>query len=103
MAAEKRRPHYSLRDVQASVRQRGRRAFTRTALEGGAHMGFGISRMIEIVCGMEHSCFYKSMTTLHDHRLWQDVYIANTEAGEAYIKVTGFVDERPPVIQFKKR
>lgn len=66
-------------------------------------MGFSVAELVEIVCGLDGRCFYKSMTTLYDHTLWQDVYIARTEAGEAYIKVTAFADARPPVIQFKKR
>jgi motility quorum-sensing regulator/GCU-specific mRNA interferase toxin len=43
------------------------------------------------------------MTTLYDHTIWQDVYVVPTSAGEAYVKVTGFDDGRPPVIQFKRR
>lgn len=66
-------------------------------------MGFSLSELVEIVCGIEARCFYKSMTTLHDHKLWQDVYIVTTSAGEAYVKVTSFADSRPPVIQFKRR
>ncbi|WP_223294175.1 type II toxin-antitoxin system MqsR family toxin [Chlorobium phaeobacteroides] len=42
---------------------------------------------------------YKSMTTHHDHKLWQDVYHGMT----VYIKVTDSDDDRPPVIQFKAR
>ncbi|MEO8198751.1 MAG: type II toxin-antitoxin system MqsR family toxin [Thermoanaerobaculia bacterium] len=100
---EKQRPHYPLAPIRASVRERGAAVFTRTALEGGAAMGFAVSELVEIVCGLSGDCFYKSMTTLYDHKLWQDVYIASTPAGEAYIKVTGFLDGRPPVIQFKRR
>ena len=46
--------------------------------------------------------FYKSMTTHADHRVWQDVYHAQTPAGvEAYIKIT--MRDLAPVIQFKRR
>jgi len=100
---EKKRPHYPLVEIQASVRREGRKAFTVTALRGGAEMGLSVTMMIEVVCTMTRGCFYKSMTTLYDHTIWQDVYIVATFAGEAYVKVTGFEDGRPPVIQFKRR
>ncbi|KAB2845582.1 MAG: type II toxin-antitoxin system MqsR family toxin [Hyphomicrobiaceae bacterium] len=100
---EKKRPHYPLEEIQASVRREGRRAFTVTALRGGAEMGMSVAMMLEVVCTMPRGCFYKSMTTLYDHTIWQDVYVVPTSAGEAYVKVTGFDDGRPPVIQFKRR
>jgi len=41
------------------------------------------------------------MTTYRDHTVWQDVYHAMTPTGiMAYIKLTGYTDGRPPVIQF---
>ena len=44
------------------------------------------------------------MTTHADHQLWQDVYHGKTEDGVlVYIKITGFSDSRPPVIQFKAK
>ena len=46
--------------------------------------------------------FYKSMTTLADHRVWQDVYHSATPVGkEAYIKIT--LRDSAPVIQFKEK
>ena len=44
------------------------------------------------------------MTTHANHTIWQDVYHAQTPAGiAAYIKVTGYADGSPPVIQFKEK
>ncbi|MGA3318821.1 MAG: type II toxin-antitoxin system MqsR family toxin [Candidatus Korobacteraceae bacterium] len=46
--------------------------------------------------------FYKSMTTYADHRVWQDVYHADTPVKkQAYIKIT--LRDMAPVIQFKER
>ena len=42
------------------------------------------------------------MTTYADHRVWQDVYHADTPANmKAYIKVT--LRNEVPVIQFKEK
>ena len=60
---EKRKPHYSLKDIQEKVRLNGEDVFTRTALENSKEMGLTIKQTIEVVCSMKQSCFCKSMTT----------------------------------------
>ena len=40
------------------------------------------------VAALERQHLYKSMTTLGDHTVWQDVYLCPTAAGIAYVKVT---------------
>lgn len=66
-------------------------------------MGLEESQMREVVCTLSGKNLFKSMTTKFDHTVWQDVYHAMTPVGEmAYIKVTGYMDSRPPVIQFKR-
>ena len=65
-------------------------------------MGLTSSDMLEIVSGLSRRGFYKSMTTVADHRVWQDVYHAETPVGkQAYIKVT--MRDHAPVIQFKEK
>jgi motility quorum-sensing regulator/GCU-specific mRNA interferase toxin len=44
--------------------------------------------------------FYKSMTTLAEHRIWQDVYRPATSVGEVYLKLT-LLDE-VLVVSFKE-
>ncbi|MBI5440009.1 MAG: type II toxin-antitoxin system MqsR family toxin [Deltaproteobacteria bacterium] len=101
---EKRRPHYRLPEIQTVVADPASRPFTRTAIEGGRAMGLTETQMREVVCGLTPSSFYKAMTTEHDSTLWQDVYHAQIFTGEtAYIKITGYADGRPPVIQFKAK
>jgi motility quorum-sensing regulator/GCU-specific mRNA interferase toxin len=100
---EKRTPHYSLAEIQAIVAERGALAFTRTAIDNGRAMGLIVQEMIEVVCSITITNFYKSMTTYHDHTAWQDVYHAVTPVGStAYIKVSDPCG-RGPVIQFKEK
>jgi motility quorum-sensing regulator/GCU-specific mRNA interferase toxin len=67
-------------------------------------MGLDEAAMLSVVLSMAPRMFYKSMTTLNDHHIWQDVYHVPAPAGKtAYIKVTGYTDERAPVIQFKEK
>ncbi len=100
---EKRKPHYRLDDIQAAVSDQDKKVFTETALDGGVAMGLEEGQMREVVCALSSKNLFKSMTTKFDHTVWQDVYHAMTPVGAmAYIKVTGYTDGRPPVIQFKR-
>lgn len=99
---DKRTPHYDLLQLQALVAALGAAAFTRTAMDGGRDMGLTTEEMLGVVAALTAGNFYKSMTTYSDHRVWQDVYHAQTPAGvEAYIKFT--MRNMAPVIQFKER
>lgn len=99
---EKRTPHYALAKIQATVARLGAAAFTKTALDGGRGMGLTTPEMLAVVGALSRGNFYKSMTTLADHTIWQDVYHADTPVGkEAYIKVT--MRDNAPVIQFKEK
>jgi motility quorum-sensing regulator/GCU-specific mRNA interferase toxin len=101
---EKSKPHYLLSEIQSEVVRRGAAAFTRTALSNGRAMGLTVTQLVAVVRGLNRGDFYKSMTTHGDHRVWQDVYHAQTSVGKlAYIKVTGTGGEYPPVIQFKEQ
>lgn len=100
---EKRKPHYSLSAIQTVVADHLNKVFTATALDGGLDMGLEEREMRDVVCKLTMRNLFKSMTTDRDHTVWQDVYHAMTPVGiKAYIKVTGYTDGRPPVIQFKR-
>jgi motility quorum-sensing regulator/GCU-specific mRNA interferase toxin len=99
---EKLRPHYDLDAVKALVAQLGVAAFTKSAMDGGRAMGLTTAEMLDVVAGMTRSDFYKSMTTLHDHRVWQDVYHVTAPVAKiAYVKLT--MRDGAPVIQFKEK
>lgn len=101
---EKRKPHYHLPDIQHMVADTANRVFTATALDGGLEMGLEESEMRAVIVKLTTRNLFKSMTAIHDHTIWQDVYHAMTPVGiVAYIKITGYTDGRPPVIQFKRK
>jgi len=99
---EKRTSHYDLARVQAEVVRLGVAAFTKSAWDGGRVMGLTTAEMLAVIASLTRRDFYKSMTTYGDHRIWQDVYYAETPVRkEAYIKIT--LRDAAPVIQFKER
>ncbi len=101
---EKSRPHYVLSDIQGEVSRRRAAAFTRTSLKNGLAMGLTVDQLVETVRMMGRSDFVKSMTTHADYTIWQDVYHVRTPTGTiAYVKITGYDDGSPPVIQFKEK
>ena len=99
---EKRKAHYTLSRVKALIRQ-GDYRVTRTALQCAAR-DFGYieaSQLAKSVLALEVKDFCKSMTSLHDSKLWQDVYRPNVEGIPAYVKVQ-IVDDATVVISFKR-
>jgi motility quorum-sensing regulator/GCU-specific mRNA interferase toxin len=99
MVVEKRSPHCSLHRVKELVRAGSVRR-TNTARIGAAALGFDFAGMLSIVLALEHSDFYKSMTTYADHTIWQDVYRPKTHAGDVYLKLT--VIEDVLIVSFKE-
>jgi motility quorum-sensing regulator / GCU-specific mRNA interferase toxin len=95
-------PHYNLTEVKAIVSRLGKQSFTRTALFNSLAMGLSGDEAVGVILTLTRGMFYKSMTTITDHTLWQDVYHASCPNGKiAYIKVT--LQDGSVVIQFKEK
>ncbi|MEN5091547.1 type II toxin-antitoxin system MqsR family toxin [Pseudomonas protegens] len=99
---EKKTPHYDLSLIKAQVVRQGAQAFTRSALLCGKELGLSLAAMQRVIAGLQGSMFYKSMTTYHDHRVWQDVYYTGIDNRTLYIKITQRPGIGPPVISFKE-
>jgi motility quorum-sensing regulator/GCU-specific mRNA interferase toxin len=99
---EKNTPHYGLAQIQAVVAARRIACFTATARDGGLEMGLAYADMLAAIAALTRRDFHKSMTTYNDHRIWQDVYTAKTEQGDAYVKFTLRTDGAV-VISFKRK
>lgn len=97
---EKRTAHYSLATVRRLIAE-GRVSFTMTALAGGAAMGFASEEMLKVAVSLKARALYKSMTSHADHRVWHDVYHADTERGVVYLKLT--VIEELLIVSFKEK
>ncbi len=98
---EKRTPHCKLTAVKALVEANKVRA-TASAFAGARSLGIDdLDGICAVLLALEPRHFYKSMTTHADHRIWQDVYHASTQAGDAvYIKLT--VIEDVLIVSFKE-
>lgn len=96
---KKNTPHCKLADVQG-LASAGKIRITKSAVIGAAALGFGPAAIVETVMSLDRRAFRKSMTTYADHRVWQDVYCAMTEAGMVYLKLT--VVDDVLVVSFKE-
>lgn len=97
---EKRKAHYSLATVKRLIAD-GRVGFTMTAVAGGAAMGFASDEMLDVVSSLTAKNLYKSMTSHADHKVWHDVYHADTKRGMVYLKLT--VAEDVLIVSFKEK
>lgn len=84
---EKNTPHCKMGRVKALVNA-GQVRTTKSAREGATALGLDFDGMLRIVMSLTTDDFCKSMTTLADHRVWQDVYRPKTSAGHVYLKLT---------------
>ncbi len=96
---EKFTPHCKLAVVKALVAA-GQVRTTKTALAGGAVLGFDQAAILEVVKALTMADFHKSMTTHADHRVWQDVYRPMTEVCAVYLKLTVIDDVL--IVSFKE-
>lgn len=74
---------------------------TVTARTGIRAAGMGQADALTAVQNLTRRDFYKSMTTHHDHRLWQDVYHGQWQGKELYIKFQQLGEYF--VVSFKER
>lgn len=83
---EKRRPHYSLAEIQAQMTSVITMNLTESARMGIHGAGMGWADTLAAVQGLQRKDFYKSMTIHRDHRIWQDVYHACWRDKALYVK-----------------
>ncbi|KJR96650.1 MAG: hypothetical protein VR65_27460 [Desulfobulbaceae bacterium BRH_c16a] len=96
---EKRTPHCDLAVVKGLV-EAGKVRTTQSARTGAVTLGFDFQGMLDVVLSLSSADFYKSMTSLADHKIWQDVYRPNTSAGDVYLKLTVIDDVL--IVSFKE-
>jgi motility quorum-sensing regulator/GCU-specific mRNA interferase toxin len=100
---EKRRATYDLDAVRAVLGDIETLAITRTALTGAYGLGFDRAGIAMVIRGLQRPMFVKSMTTLTDHRAWQDVYHVPLEDLTLYVKVQADLVTEFRVVSFKEK
>lgn len=99
---EKRTPHYALDSIKATFTTATSLRITGTARSSAFALGLLLADVVRIIQSMTREQFYKSMTSLADHSVWQDVYHVPFEHTVLYVKFTTDVQGRL-VISFKEK
>lgn len=99
---EKRVPHYDLAKIKKLIEDK-QYIITKTA-QDNALIDFDLTQteLISQILILNNTCFYKSMTSIYDNKIWQDVYHLNINNKTAYIKLQ-IVSEKSVIIQFKRK
>ncbi len=99
---EKRTPHYDLGSIKKTFSTVAALRMTRTAQNTSFALGILLADVVAIIQGMTRQRFYKSMTSIADHRIWQDVYQVPHGDIVLYVKFTTDA-EGYLVISFKEK
>ncbi len=99
---EKRTPHYALQSIKVTFTSVASLRMTATARNSAFGLGFLGADIVRIIQAMTREHFYKSMTSLADHRVWQDVYHVPLGTTLLYVKFTTDVHGHL-VISFKEK
>jgi motility quorum-sensing regulator / GCU-specific mRNA interferase toxin len=100
---EKKRPTYHLEAIQAALCTVGSLVMTSSALRDAVALGFDRQGVVETIASIRPSMFYKSMTTVRDHRVWQDVYHVPAHDLILYVKFQADVITEFTVMSFKEK
>lgn len=100
---EKWKPHYLLRDIQAQMMDVQSLRLTNSARNSILfELMWELEDAVQIVQGLRSKNFYKSMTTMQNHRVWQDVYHATWRETAVYLKFQRHEDAYYFTVSFKE-
>lgn len=84
---EKLKPHYNLADVKKLIADDPNSCtLVETAIRSAVNLGFTIDQSKQCILELENKDFYKSMTSIHNNKVWQDVYKKRIRECNLYIK-----------------
>ncbi len=97
---EKKKAHYDLDAIKKLIRN-NKYKITNSARVNYLRLGFCDDRALEIVLSLNGKDLHKSMTSYHNNKIWQDVYIKIEENLKIYIKLQ--IVEEAIIISFKEK
>ena len=100
---EKRKPTYDLQSFKAVAVSLDSLEVTFSALQGARELGLCSTGIVAVLQSMERKDFYKSMTSIADHTVWQDVYHVPWNDIIIYIKITAGRVAEFRLLSFKEK
>jgi len=99
---EKLKPHYDLARIKAAFTDAARLNRTYGSRQGADELGMDDAAVVAVVQGLSASDFDKSMTSIADHRIWQDVYRPRVASRNLNVKFTLDAHRDLLLISFKE-
>jgi motility quorum-sensing regulator/GCU-specific mRNA interferase toxin len=99
---DKWRPRHDLEAIKAAFSE-GNGLVTRTATQDAVRLGYGSTEITAIIQTITKRHFYKSMTSVYDASVWQDVYHVPHVGGTLYVKFTDNGGSEFTLLSFKER
>jgi motility quorum-sensing regulator/GCU-specific mRNA interferase toxin len=101
---EKQRAHYTLDEIKAAFSNPDHLVnVTGVAQRGARAIDLLDEDIVAVVQELAASVCYKSMTSYHDHTIWQDVYRPTYKGIELYVKFSKRPDGQYILLSFKRR
>jgi motility quorum-sensing regulator/GCU-specific mRNA interferase toxin len=99
---EKRKPHYEPAKIKAAFADAASLNRTYSSKQGADDLDMDDVAVVAVIQGLSGSDFDKSMTSMADHRIWQDVYKPSVDGRELYVKFTLDAGQELLLISFKE-
>ena len=99
---EKLKPHYGLVAVKAAFADASSLNRSFVSKQGAGELDMDDAAVVAVIQGLSASDFDKSMTSMADHRVWQDVYKPSVGGRMLYVKFTLDARQALFLISFKE-
>ena len=101
---EKKTPHYKLEAILAQMVDISSLRLTDSARKSiYFELGWELEDALKLVRSLTRKNFFKSMTTIRNHKVWQDVYHAQWRDIEIYLKFQQYEDAYYFTVSFKEK
>jgi motility quorum-sensing regulator/GCU-specific mRNA interferase toxin len=85
---EKLKQHYALGDIKAAFADPSRINRSFVSKQGADELDMDDADVVAVIQTLTLADFEKSMTSIADHKIWQDVYKPSTGNQTLYVKFT---------------
>lgn len=99
---EKLKPHYGLATIKAAFADASSLNRSFVSRQGADDLDMDDAAVVTVIQGLSHADFDKSMTSMADHKVWQDVYKPSVDGRTVYVKFTLDARQALLLISFKE-
>ena len=99
---EKPRPHFRLATIKAEFADPSGLNRSFVSKRGADELDMDDAAVVAVIQALTNADFEKSMTSMADHRVWQDVYKPSVGGRKLYVKFTLDSQKALLLISFKE-